>query len=342
MKSDVIVGLQHGDEGKGKVVCALLKDNNYDYCLRFNGGPNAGHTIVRNNNKVVLHQIPCGILNNITSVIGSGCVVDLEKLKSEINLLQKLSIPVESLLKISYNAHVISKHHIQEDINNDPIGSTHSGIRPVNRDKYNRSGTRICDIDKNTLEKYIGECSIVDPYKLFHENIGKNKLKCMCEGAQGFELDIDYGSYPFVTSTHTVTGFVNASGVPINTINKVYGISKIYATYVGSKDFQPKDDKDLEKLGVLGEEFGSTTNRKRKINWLNLDRLRQAIIINSVTDLIINKCDILEQLNVYKLINNSQKISFNTFSEMKKYITNYLKDITSLNNIIFSGNKEFI
>ena len=143
MKSDIIVGLQYGDEGKGKVVLGLLEQNNYDVCLRFNGGPNAGHTVYHNGQKVILHQIPCGILYNKISIIGNGCVIDLAKLKLEIEALKALDIDVDSLLKISNNVHTITQKHIQEDISNDPIGSTGSGIRPVNRDKYDRKVIRI-------------------------------------------------------------------------------------------------------------------------------------------------------------------------------------------------------
>ena len=340
MKSDIIVGLQHGDEGKGKVVLSLINDK-YDYCLRFNGGPNAGHTVYVKGNKIVLHQIPCGILNNITSIIGSGCVVDLQKLKDEIDILTKHGVNVESLLKISHNAHVISEEHIQDDINDNPIGSTKSGIRPVNRDKYDRKGIRISNVNKEILKSYIGDCGIVDPYELFH-NSHQKKVRVLCEGAQGFELDIDYGQYPYVTSTHCISGFVNSSGVPINSVNKVYGIAKIYATYVGSMEFEDKNEKSFNKLRELGEEQGATTGRDRQINWLNIERLRKSVIINSVSDLIINKCDIIEQLGVFKLIDNNNILEFLTFDDMKKHIVSRLKDIIKPKKIIFSGNKNGI
>ena len=339
MKADIVVGLQHGDEGKGKIVCSLINDK-YDYCLRFNGGPNAGHTVYVKGQKLVLHQIPCGILNNITSVIGSGCVVDLLKLKNEINLLSKHGINVESLLKISYNAHVISDEHIQDDINDNPIGSTKSGIRPVNRDKYDRKGTRIVDVGSSVLKKYIGDCAIVDTYELFYGD--NNKCRVLCEGAQGFELDIDYGNYPFVTSTHCVSGFVNSSGVSIKSVDKVYGIAKIYATYVGTMKFEDKNEESFQKLRIIGEEQGATTGRDRQVNWLNLERLRKSMIINGVTDLIINKCDILLQLGVFKLLDYNTTITFDSFQKMKDYIISRLKDIIKSKNIIFSGNKNGI
>ena len=342
MKADIVVGLQHGDEGKGKVVCSLINEK-YDYCLRFNGGPNAGHTVYVKDQKIVLHQIPCGILNNITSVIGSGCVVDLRKLKNEIDLLTKHGVNVESLLKISYNAHVISEEHIQDDINHNPIGSPKSGIRPVNRDKYDRKGTRIIDIGSSVLKKYIGECAVVDTYQLFYgDNIKNNKCRVLCEGAQGFELDIDYGNYPYVTSTHCVSGFINGSGVSIKSVEKVYGIAKIYATYVGTMEFEDTTEENFKKLRIIGEEQGATTGRDRQVNWLNMDRLRKSVILNGVTDLIINKCDIIQQLGVFKLLDKNNTIEFETFQQMKNYIVERLKDVIKTKNIIFSGNKNGI
>ena len=144
--SDIIVGLQHGDEGKGKVVYHLIKNNNYTRCVRFNGGPNAGHTIYVNQNKIVTHQLPTGILYGIPSLIGPGCVIYISKLNEEINEVRQFGIDISSLLKISKNAHIILEEHIQEDIATDKVGSTKSGIRPVYRNKYNRSGMRVNDL----------------------------------------------------------------------------------------------------------------------------------------------------------------------------------------------------
>ena len=339
MLADIIVGLQYGDEGKGKVSLCLSKqeDINYDICLRFNGGPNAGHTVYHNGQKIVLHQIPCGIVNNKISIIGSGCVVDLGKLTHEIDALKKIGIPVESLLKIAYNTHVIYTKHINEDISKDVAGSTGSGIRPVNRDKYDRCGKRICDLDSNYLKGLIGDVMIIDPVYL----LNKKDTMVLCEGAQGFELDIDYGNYPYVTSTHCCSGFVFNSGISPKSINKVYGAAKIYNTYVGNMQFQPEDD-DLKKLAIIGEEFGSTTGRARQCNWMDLDRLKKAIMVNGVTDLIINKCDILKQLNVFKLIENNQIKQFNEWVDFKNYVTESLRDFVAAENIVYSENKDRI
>ncbi len=338
MKSDVIVGLQHGDEGKGKVSLCLSKDKKYTLCLRYNGGPNAGHTIYKNGKKIVLHQIPCGILEELPSIIGSGCVIDLEKLSIEIEELKTIGLDIDKLLKISFNAHIITKDHITDDMQNDTIGSTSSGIRPVNRDKYNRNGKRIMDIPKNELEKYIGNVEIINPVLYIEENDDY----ILCEGAQGFELDIDHGHYPFVTSTHCCSGFVFNSGIAPNKIKEVYGVSKIYSTYIGQMQFQPENDQDLNRVGLLGNEFGSTTSRKRQCNWLNLDRLKTSMFVNGVTILIINKCDIIIELGVYKLINNNEIIQFESWIEMTEYIIKALSNYINPDNIRFSYNKDFI
>jgi len=338
MRADVIVGLQHGDEGKGKVSMCLSKDEKYSMCLRYNGGPNAGHTIYKDGNKIVLHQIPCGILEGLPSVIGSACVVDLEKLSIEINQLKEIGVNVEELLKLSFNAHMITKEHVTDDKQNDTIGSTSSGIRPVNRDKYDRIGKRIMNIPKNELKKYIGNVEIINPV-VYIEQIGGHVL---CEGAQGFELDIDHGNYPFVTSTHCCSGFVFNSGIAPNKIKEVYGVSKIYATYIGHMPFQPEDDKDLIRLGELGNEFGSTTSRKRQCNWLNLDKLKTSMYVNGVTKLIINKCDIITELDVFKLIHNNEIIQFEKWGNMMDYMENILCKYIEPKNIKYSYSKDYI
>lgn len=338
MKSDVIVGLQYGDEGKGKVSLCLSKDEKYTLCLRYNGGPNAGHTIYKNEKKIVLHQIPCGILEGLPSIIGPGCVIDLIKLSMEIEELKTIGLDVDKLLKISDNAHIITKNHIEDDIKNDTVGSTSSGIRPVNRDKYDRIGKRIMDIPKNELEKYIGNVEIINTVLYIQKNDGY----ILCEGAQGFELDIDHGNYPFVTSTHCCSGFVFNSGIAPNRIKEIYGVCKVYSTYIGNMQFQPDNDENLDYLGVLGNEFGSTTSRKRQCNWLNIDRLKTSIYVNGVTTLIINKCDIIIELGIYKLISNNKIIQLESWNDMMELITKELSNYIEPGNILFSYNKDYI
>ena len=340
MKSDVIVGLQHGDEGKGKVVLSTIKKGSYNVCLRFNGGPNAGHTVYHNDSKIILHQIPCGILFNKLSIIGNGCVVDIQKLLREISILEDIGIDVKSFLKISENAHVILEKHIEDDINNNPIGSTGSGIRPVNRDKYDRCGSRIKDLDDETKDKLLSKVDFINIIDFFHYS--NNDLNILCEGAQGFDLDIDFGNYPYVTSSHCLTGFVNTSAVPIHSINEVIGVCKIYATYVGKMEFEDKNENCFELLRVLGDEKGSTTGRDRQVNWLNITKLKEAVIINSVNKLIINKCDIIKKLGIFKLIKDNKIISFKKFVEMTKFIEEEFSNIKPVQSIIFSANKNDI
>lgn len=366
MSHDVIVGLQFGDEGKGKVIYSLLTDDNdqnnnnninkkYTHCVRFNGGPNAGHTIYHNGNKLITHQIPTGIFYGLTCIIGPGCVIDIEKLENEIKMVESAGINnVTNLLKIAYNCHIITKEFVEEDAATDKIGSTKSGIRPTYRQKYNRAGTRA-----ESLGTSICGCQIINSYN----ELNQDGVSILFEGAQGFMLDIDYGYYPYVTSSHCHTSMISTSGVSFRNIDRVYGIAKLYNTYVGTRKFQPEDDEDLKKLAQIGEEFGSTTGRLRQCYWLNLDELTQAIEVNGVSDLIINKCDIIEQLGIYKLVhrdssnseidnnNNNMKIeenyknkcvkSFTNLQEMKDYITDYLNSVFKKNKlrITFSSNK---
>jgi len=334
--SDIIVGLQYGDEGKGKITNCLIKNNqihNYTHCVRYNGGPNAGHTIYINDKKLVTHQIPTGIIYGLTCLIGPGCVVDINKLEEEIKMLIKNGIKdVRKNLKISFNSHVITEKHIEEDQHTDTIGSTGCGIRPVYRDKYNRSGVRIKDMAK-PFNSICG-CDIVDSYELLNEPF----VKVLFEGAQGFLLDINWGTYPYVTSSQCDTGMIVSCGYPYNKISKVYGIAKIYTTYVGAMKFQPNDPL-LEKLQELGNEYGSTTNRKRQCNWLDLNLLITSIQINGVTNLIINKCDVMEKLHYYKLYHNDKGYVFENLDEMKKYIRRHIPDTI---HIIYSYSKDFI
>ena len=242
--------------------------------------------------KIVLHQIPCGIIHNIPCVIGPGCVVDLKKLRDEIYTLKNLNIDIENLLYISENAHIIFKEHIKEDLEKDKIGSTGSGIMPAYRDKYQKTGIRYGMLtDKQIYEYFEGtQIKSVDIH-----NIIKNKVNIFFEGAQGFELDIDWGDYPYVTSSSVVSGAA-CNCISPKKINNIYGICKVYDTYLGSKEFEPKEDENIRQLGIIGNEYGATTGRKRQCNWLNLDKLIKAIEINGANIIIINKCDIIKEL----------------------------------------------
>lgn len=331
--TDVVVGLQHGDEGKGKVTYNLLQQEKYSYSIRYNGGPNAGHTIkVKDKNlTIVLHQIPCGVLHDTISFIGGGCVVDLEKLEEEICYLEQRGYHnVRKLLYIAYNAHIIEPQHITTDNCNDTIGTTKSGIGPCYSDKYNRTSKRVYDYGKRLLKMQIRQIDLLTYFTTLPNSV---KYKILCEGAQGFSLDIDWGDYPYCTSSSCLSSGITSAGIPINSIRHVYGCCKIYDTYVGNKQFQPENNTQLETLANYGKEYGSTTGRKRQCNWLNIETLKMAIFINSCTHVIVNKCDIIQDTKIYVMDN----ITFDSFEVMQKYFEHCI-DPEKYLHIIYSYN----
>tara|TARA_Y100001970_G_scaffold294100_1_gene446850 strand:+ start:14817 stop:15830 length:1014 start_codon:yes stop_codon:yes gene_type:complete len=333
LTTDILVGLQHGDEGKGKISKYLCAQNNYDLCMRFNGGPNAGHTIYKNESKIVLHQVPIGIIYGIKCLIGPTCVLDITKLEKELCDLENMGFDnVRNLLFISNNIHVIQSKHINEDCSNNKVGTTCSGIGPTYRDKYARCGSRLDEV--NTL----CGCRVIDPIDMIYNNDIKS---IFMEGAQGFELDIDWGDYPYVTSSSCLSGASMLSGISPRSVSNIWGISKLYDTYVGKKTFTDEQDDDLQRLQVLGDEFGATTGRVRQCNWLNLYRLRRSILINSVNHIVFNKCDIIKNLGVYKLYDiNNTLLEFNSYEEMDTYIRSFIKNEFPYDiNVMFSSSK---
>ena len=195
MITDIVVGLSYGDEGKGKVTHHLLKSGEYTHCLRFNGGCNAGHTIYHNGEKFVTHHIPAGVFFGVKSIIGSGCVVNLQQFYDEIAMLEEAGITTAGLVYIASNAHIITDDHVEEDGRDTTIGTTKRGNGPAYRDKYNRQGVRACEVPELVESTYL-----IDLYREFYE--GYSEPVVLCEGAQGFGLDIDWGEYPYVTSSH--------------------------------------------------------------------------------------------------------------------------------------------
>jgi adenylosuccinate synthase len=341
MKVDVLLGLQWGDEGKGKVVDVLTPK--YDLITRFQGGPNAGHTLEFNEIKHVLHTIPSGIFRDEKiNVIGNGVVIDPVIFKKEIEGIKKLGIDLSKSLFISKKAHLILPSHRILDAASEAakgkskIGSTLKGIGPTYMDKTGRNGLRVGDINSNFNEKYdllvakhkqmldkfyefdyditeyetewfegikvINEFQLIDSEQFLNDAL-KNNKSILAEGAQGTLLDIDFGSYPYVTSSNTVcAGACTGLGVAPNRIGNVIGIFKAYCTRVGMGPFPTElFDEVGQKLRDNGNEYGSTTGRPRRCGWLDLVALKYSIMINGVTELTMMKSDVMDDFENIKI-----------------------------------------
>lgn len=332
-KVDVLLGLQWGDEGKGKVVDVLTP--RYDVVARFQGGPNAGHTLEFEGKKYVLRSIPSGIFqNNNVNIIGNGVVLDPILFMDEAKALEESGTDIKKILKISKKAHLIMPTHrrldaAQEKAKGDSkIGTTGKGIGPTYTDKISRNGLRVGDIFSNFEQKYaiakakhiatltqlggdtdvaeleaqwmqaidyIKDFDIIDSEYVVNSLLAQGK-KALCEGAQGTMLDVDFGSYPFVTSSNTITaGACVGLGLAPNKIGDVYGIFKAYCTRVGSGPFPTElFDETGAKIRDLGHEYGAVTGRERRCGWVDLVALKYAIMINGVTKLIMMKSDVLD------------------------------------------------
>ncbi len=343
MSVDVLLGLQWGDEGKGKIVDVLTQ--NYDIIARFQGGPNAGHTLEFDGEKHVLHTIPSGIFHKTSAnVVGNGVVIDPVIFKKEVENLLTHKVDVKQSLLISRKAHLILPTHRLLDAasekakGKDKIGSTLKGIGPTYMDKTGRNGLRVGDIelesfyeryqmlrkkheqllshydfayqqDLQTMESewmeaiaYLKELTLIDSEHFIHEALRAQKT-ILAEGAQGSLLDVDFGSYPFVTSsTTTCAGSCTGLGVAPTKIKRVFGIFKAYCTRVGSGPFPTEiDDEYGRGMQDKGHEYGSTTGRPRRCGWLDLPALKYAIEINGVTDLIMMKGDVLSGFDQLKV-----------------------------------------
>ena len=347
MKVDVLLGLQWGDEGKGKLVDFITP--NYDIIARFQGGANAGHTLIFDGKKHVLHLIPSGIFrDNCINIIGSGVVIDPIALVEEIKMLENIGVNVRPKLRISQKAHLILPTHrvldkVSElDKGDKKIGSTLKGIGPAYMDKTGRNGIRMGDtfvglkekynqlkekhflimerhkqtlneldlysvIEKEEKEwfeaiKYIQIIDIIDTEYFINKSL-KERKTVLAEGAQGSLLDVDYGTYPFVTSSNTtISGVISGLGVSPQSINNVTGIFKAYTTRVGSGPFPTELDNEIgEELRRIGGEFGATSGRSRRCGWLDLPALKYACMINGVTELNIMKLDILSEFETIKV-----------------------------------------
>jgi adenylosuccinate synthase len=333
---DIIVDLQYGDTGKGKVAHHLASSGEYNFVIRYNGGPNAGHTIYHNGEKIVTHQVPVGVLYGIPSMIGLGCVVSIPKLLEELEMLNRFDIDTAGLIFVDKRAHIITDEHLGHDGTDTQIGTTRQGVGPAYTSKYGRTGIRIGDYLSGVDHPIKDHIQIID----FYEYSRKNELTILAEGAQGFHLDIDWGNYPYVTSSHCTVGSVCLNGIPYNTIRKVYGTMKAYETYVGNNDnYTDETNEYFQKIQEIGQEFGATTGRPRKVNHLHMKRIIQAININGVTDVIISKIDVLDDAGIYMNINmEGDLITHYLREEFTSYIENIITNNTDTRpNIVWSS-----
>lgn len=343
MAVDLLLGLQWGDEGKGKIVDVLTK--NYDIIARFQGGPNAGHTLEFDGIKHVLHTIPSGIFHkNALNIVGNGVVIDPVIFKKELDNLEQFKIDIKSKLVISRKAHLILPTHRLLDAASEAakgkakIGSTLKGIGPTYMDKTGRNGMRIGDLELDNWEtKYralankheamidfynvdiqydlkeleaefmlavevLKQLTFIDSEEYLYQAQKAGK-KILAEGAQGSLLDVDFGTYPFVTSSNTTAaGACTGLGVSPGQIGRVFGIFKAYATRVGSGPFPTElFDEDGATMGRVGNEFGATTGRPRRCGWIDLVALKYAVQINGVTELMMMKADVLSGFKNIKI-----------------------------------------
>ncbi len=374
MKIDLILGLQWGDEGKGKIVDVLT--NNYNIIARFQGGPNAGHTLEFDKIKHVLHTIPSGIFHeNKLNIIGNGVVIDPVILKNEITKLHELDIDLTDKLLISRKAHLILPTHRLIDKASElskgkkKIGSTLKGIGPTYMDKTGRNGLRVGDLEldgwgdklkaliKKHLNliknfnvkfdynvkillkefddsiKFLKKIKFIDSEHFLNQAISDGK-KILGEGAQGSLLDVDFGTYPFVTSSNTTSaGACTGLGIAPNRIDKVFGIFKAYTTRVGSGPFPTElFDTVGERIAKVGNEFGATTGRPRRCGWLDLVSLKHSISVNGVTDLIMMKGDVLSGIDKLKICTkydyNGEIVDYLPFSIDKKNIKPIYEEVS--------------
>ncbi len=356
MKNNIfLIGTHWGDEGKGKVVDVITE--NASACIRFQGGHNAGHTLVIDNKKFILHLIPSGILrDNVKSVIGNGVVVSIDALLSEINDLKSNNISLINKLYISQNCHLILPTHIALDqareakLGKKSIGTTGRGIGPCYEDKISRKGLRFHDL-KNIdlfikklsnlmdyhnflLEEYY-KVKKIDKSQVSDEIITKYQqiktyiidtdeyINDLCkkggvvfEGAQGTMLDIDHGTFPYVTSSNTtLSGVVSGTGVNMSLINYGLGITKAYSTRVGHGPFPSELNNEIgKKIGEIGGEIGATTGRTRRCGWLDLKVLKKAIRLNNLSGIALTKIDVLDHFDEISICTDYGEIDYETFN----------------------------
>ncbi|UKN03010.1 adenylosuccinate synthase [Paracrocinitomix mangrovi] len=384
MKVDVLLGLQWGDEGKGKIVDVVTPD--YNIIARFQGGPNAGHTLIFEGQKQVLHTIPSGIFRkNTVNVIGNGVVIDPITLKAEIEAIEAKGVDVASNLMISRKAHLILPTHkildkySEESKGKKKIGSTLKGIGPTYMDKTGRNGLRMGDTEspnfkakynalvekhqnilgdydyQNILNEFesvwfealefLKKIPLIDSEHYINQAI-KDGKKVLAEGAQGTMLDIDFGTYPFVTSSNTITaGTCTGLGVAPNRIGDVIGIFKAYCTRVGSGPFPTELDNEIgEEIRKIGHEYGATTGRDRRCGWIDLPALKYACMVNGATKLAMMKADVLDKFETIQVCThyeiNGEKVDYFPYditdleiTPVYKEVKGWNKDLTQLQDL---------
>jgi len=384
MKVDVLLGLQWGDEGKGKIVDVVTPK--YDIIARFQGGPNAGHTLIFEGTKHVLHTIPSGVFrDNTINVIGNGVVIDPIIIRKEIEALEAIGIDLVPRLLISKKAHLILPTHkildkySEEQKGKKKIGSTLKGIGPTYMDKTGRNGLRIGDsLLPNFKEKYdhlvakhkamlgnydykdilnefepewfeamkfLSKFTLIDSEHYINNALNSGK-SVLAEGAQGTMLDIDFGTYPFVTSSNTTTaGTCTGLGIAPNKIGEVIGIFKAYCTRVGSGPFPTElDDEVGEEIRKIGHEYGATTGRDRRCGWIDLPALKYAVMINGATQLSMMKADVLDTFDNIEVCThyeiNGKKVDYFPYDitnidvkPIYKKFKGWKKDLTTLESL---------
>ena len=315
-KVDAVLGLQYGDEGKGKITAALSALNNHSLTARYNGGPNAGHTIVREDGiRFELHQLPSSIVYNNPGYIGPGCVLDISKLIEEIKTAKAKDPSLHINLTIHPNVPLIDSRHLSldSDYHHKFQGSTNSGIAPAYSEFYARKAATASELT------YLPEGVRID--------FIDHTKSLLLEGAQSFYLDINQGNYPYTTSSHCLPASASGSiGFDPRKFNNIVGVAKVYETrsgtdphYYPNEPYLIKDHiDDFQRIQEVGKEIGVTTGRLRKVRYLNINALINALITSGTNILVFNKLDILEELNIFKLVYNGELISFDRSSDFKE------------------------
>lgn len=338
---DVVVGLAWGDEAKGKITSHLASkldangDSHYSVVARWAGGNNAGHTVFVNGKSYKTHLVPSGVFHGVKSVVGPACVLHPESFYSELSYLRDNGFDT-SLVKVSPRCHIVRDEYLEFDKANlaKKLGTTSKGIAPSYAAKAAREGILAKDV--------------LDSSMIWNEKLYGNVL---CEGAQGVWLDLDLGNYPYVTSSTTLPYGACSLGFPAQKISSVWGAAKMYDTRSGEDPMFPDtllDDEELLRIADEGKEYGVTTGRRRKVNWLNLDLLIDSIIVTGTTNLVISKCDILENVGLFKLWRNFELVEFDNIHSMKQYIYDQIISEISvrspliLKQIMFSSSPEGI